>query len=100
MRTFHRILLAVFLGIYALSLFGCQALTPRIVTTEIRKTADGFEIISPKDTDVTFAGRPDGYFFFRYNAHASPEALTAGTAEANARAEAVGRLAEAAAALK
>lgn len=82
------------------ALSGCQLIAPKIVTTEIRKTDAGFEIISPKDTTVTFAGNPAGYFFFNYNAVASKEALEAGQNEANARAQAVGKLAEAAASLK
>lgn len=104
MKLLNRIALAVFLALFAASvsvcLSGCQLVTPRIVTTEIRKTDDGFEIISPKDTDVKFAGKPDGYFWFSYTAKASPEALTAGAAESAARSAAVGKLAEAAAALK
>jgi hypothetical protein len=82
------------------SLSGCHVITPRIVTTEIRKTDKGFEIISPKDTDVFFAGKPDGHFVFRYTAKASPDALQAGSQEAANRSAAVGKLAEAAAALK
>lgn len=85
--------------LFALALSGC-AITPRVVTTEIRKTDKGFEIISPKDTKVQFAGNPSGYFWFSYDAHASADALTAGAAESQARAAAVARLAEAAAALK
>ncbi len=85
---------------FLVSLSGCTLIAPKIVTTEIRKTDAGFEIISPKDTTVTFAGNPSGYFFFNYNAKASKEALEAGQNEANARAQAVGKLAEAAASLK
>jgi len=79
---------------------GCQVITPRVITTEIRKTKDGFEIISPKDTDVFFMGKPDGAFVFRYNATANSDALAAGSAESAARAAAIAKLAEAAASLK
>jgi hypothetical protein len=84
----------------AATLSGCQLVTPKVITTEIRKTTDGFEIISPKDTDVFFMGKPDGVFVFRYNAKANSDALAAGSAEYAARAAAIAKLAEAAASLK
>lgn len=84
----------------ALALGGCTLMTPKVITTEIRKTDTGFEIISPKDTDAFFMGKPDGWFLFRYSAKANTEALAAGAAESAARAEAVGKLAEAAASLR
>jgi hypothetical protein len=85
---------------FLLSMSGCTLITPKVITTEIRKTENGFEIISPKDTDAFFMGKPDGWFLFRYSAKASPEALAAGSAESANRAAAVGKLAEAAASLK
>jgi len=85
---------------FLLSLSGCTLITPKVITTEIRKTENGFEIISPKDTDVFFLGNPKTNFLFRYKAVASPEALAAGSAESANRAAAVGKLAEAAASLK
>ena len=76
-----------------------EALKP-VLSALSQQDDKGFEIISPKDTKVHFAGNPSGYFWFSYDAHASADALTAGAAESAARAAAVARLAEAAASLK
>lgn len=103
MKTLHQLLFDVFLALAIISTFtGCAALTPQVVTTEIERTPDGFRIVSPKD--VTVKGlriAPDGTLSVdEWQAKASPETLAAGAAEAASRAEAVGKLATAAAALR
>lgn len=83
------------------SLSGCHVITPRIVTTEIERTEHGFRIVSPKDTTIKGL-RLEGANLSvdSYEAKASPDALQAGSIEAANRSAAVGKLAEAAAALK
>lgn len=80
---------------------GCQLITPKVITTEIERTEHGFRIVSPKDTTIKGL-RLEGANLSvdSYEAKANPEALAAGTAESASRAAAVGKLAEAAAALK
>lgn len=80
-------------------LSGCKAITPQIVTTRVTKTADGFTVESPKDISATFYQAPDGSLFATYDSKGNSEAIKAGSAEASARAAAVAKLAEAAAAL-
>ena len=80
-------------------LAGCKAITPQIVTTRVTKTADGFTIESPKDISATFYQAPDGTISATYDSKGNTEAIKAGSAEAAARAAAVAKLAEAAAAL-
>lgn len=104
MKHLHQLLFDVSVAVIVLVLFlavsGCQLVTPRIVTTEIERTEHGFRIVSPKDTTIKGL-RLEGSNLSvdLYEAKASPDALAAGTAEAGARAAAVGKLAEAAAAL-
>ena len=86
--------------ILILALSGCKLVTPQIVTTRVTKTADGFTIESPKDIKATFRQSPDGTISATYESRANPDAVAAGAAESQARAAAVGKLAEAAAALK
>lgn len=90
-----RLLPALFL------LSGC-AITPQVVTTQIERTPDGFRITSPKD--VTVKGlrmTPDGTLSVEsWEAKASPDTLAASAAESAARAQLVGKLAEAAASLR
>ena len=82
---------------FALALGGC-AITPRIVTTEVTKTADGFTIKSPKDVDATFYSIGPA-IYLHYKSTGNSEAIKAGSAEAEGRSAAVGKLAEAAATL-
>lgn len=93
-----RPILAAILAIFS----GCHVITPRIVTTEIERTEHGFRIVSPKDTTIKgLRLAPDGSLSVdEYTATASPDALQAGSIEAANRSAAVGKLAEAAAALK
>jgi hypothetical protein len=84
----------------ALALSGCQLVTPKIVTTKVTKTADGFTIESPKDIKASFHQAPDGTITATYESRANSDALAAGSAESAARAAAIAKLAEAAAALK
>ena len=85
-----------------IALSGCHVITPRIVTTEIERTEHGFRIVSPKDTTIKgLKLAPDGSLSVdEYTATASHDALQAGSIEAANRSAAVGKLAEAAAALK
>lgn len=87
--------------VFVLFMPGCQLIAPKIVTTEIERTEHGFRIVSPKDTTIKGL-RLEGpnLSVDEYTAVASKEALEAGQNEANARAQAVGKLAEAAASLK
>ena len=86
---------------FLVSLSGCQLITPQVITTEIERTEHGFRIVSPKDTTIKgLRLNGNGLEVDEYTAKASPEALAAGAAESQARAAAVGKLAEAAAALK
>ena len=80
---------------------GCTLITPKLVTTEIERTEHGFRIVSPKDSTIKGL-RLEGQNLSvdEYTSVASKEALEAGQNEANARAQAVGKLAEAAASLK
>ena len=83
------------------SLSGCHVITPRIVTTEIERTEHGFRITSPKDTTIIgLALVGSDLTVDYYEAKASPDALQAGSQEAANRSAAVGKLAEAAAAIK
>lgn len=86
--------------LFALALSGCQLATPQIVTTRVIKTADGFTIESPKDIKATFHQSPDGTISATYESRGNESAIKAGAEESAARAAAVARLAEAAAALK
>ena len=87
--------------ILSVALSGCHVITPRIVTTEIERTEHGFRIVSPKDTTIKgLRLKGDSLEVDVYEAKASPDALTAGSVEAANRSAAVGKLAEAAAALK
>jgi len=91
--------ITITLILFCLFGFGCY-LTPSIVTTEIEKTDKGFKLISPKDTSILYLKAPDGTTLIGYKATASDTALAAGSAESQARAAAIAKLAEAAAALK
>jgi len=99
-RTVRLLYVAVALAFILIILSGCQLITPQIVTTRVTKTADGFTIESPKDIKATFKQSPDGSITATYESRANSDALAAGSAESQARAAAIAKLAEAAAALK
>jgi len=78
---------------------GC-AITPKVVTTEITKNADGTWVIkSPKDVDASYY-QLGQFTSIRYKSRSSDEAIKSAAAESASRAAAVAKLAEAAASLK
>lgn len=97
----HLTAIVLELAAAAIVLSGCTLMTPKVITTEIERTEHGFRIVSPKDTTIKGL-RLEGQNLSvdSYEARANTEALAAGAAETAARAEAVGKLAEAAASLR